>query len=355
MRKLSFVKSNNTVSGLMLLTVILTVLMTFSISFAQLTDKDIADLRERGEQEGWTFTVGHNSATQYPLEQITGLVEPPDWRETAVFNPSTPSRDIPESYDWRNETGLPPIRNQGPCGSCWAFGSVGPLECNIRIKDGINVDLSEQWLVSCNESSWDCGGGWFTHDYFLDKGDKCGDPGAVLEEYFPYAASDLPCDCPYPHSYFIESWAFIGGEHDVPSDAAMKQAILDYGPISIACYASYAMQAYDGGVFNGCGSVNGVWIMRNSWGEGWGENGYMRIKYGCDLFGYGANFIVYQPAERIALIDNQIWDDAGGDGDGVPDAGETVQMAFTFENRYVESVTGVTANLFFDDASIKSW
>jgi PKD repeat protein len=186
---------------------------------------------------------------------------------------------------------------------------VGPLECNIKIQDGIVQNLSEQYLVSCNSSGWGCGGGWWAHDYHISWPDECDSSGAVMEADFPYVANDAPCGCPYPHPYELTDWAYIGSSGSVPDVDAMKQAIMDYGPISVGIYASNAMKAYNGGIFNSCetGTINhgvtivgwqdmfgsGVWIVRNSWGSGWGEGGYMRIPYYCNDVGYGASYVVY--------------------------------------------------------------
>ncbi len=287
------------------------VLLVFSGSVSgQLTGEDITALRERGAQEGWTFTVNENPATQYPLNELCGLTEPPNWRETADFDPCTPTRALPSSFDWRAQGGCTPIKNQGGCGSCWAFSTVGALECNILIRDGATVDLSEQYLVSCNTSGWGCDGGWLAHDYHQWRPDPCGGVGAVLEEHAPYVAYDSPCYCPYPHDYLIDSWAFIGPQWGVPSINSLKQAIVDYGPISVCVTANSAMQGYGGGIFNACSAgdinhavvlvgwddnqgQNGIWIMRNSWSPGWGEGGYMRMEYNCSRIGYGGAYVDY--------------------------------------------------------------
>jgi hypothetical protein len=275
---------------------------------AQLTDEDIAALRAQGAREGWTFEVRRNPATERSLDQLCGFVVPANWQADAKFAPPLVKRDLPERFDWRDYDACPLPRDQGQCGSCWAFGTVGPLECNILIKDGELVDLSEQWLVSCNSDGWGCNGGWWAHDYHQWKPDPCGGVGAPLEHRFPYRATDAPCDCPYGHDYLIDNWAFIGD--DVPPADLIKQAIYDYGPVSVAVHVNSAFGGYSGGVFNAHtgGTINhavvlvgwddhqgsdGVWFLRNSWGTGWGEGGYMRIEYGCCYVGYAACYVEY--------------------------------------------------------------
>ena len=271
------------------------------------------------------FQVGeeyNNLAEVYTIDELCGLVEPENWYIGAKFDPCNPRDDLPDSFDWRDEVagGLPSIKNQGSCGSCWAFGTVAPLECNIKIRDGIEVDLSEQWLVSCNQEGYSCSGGWWCHDYFMENGatDPCGDSGAVLEQYFPYTATNAPCNCPYPHDYFIVDWAYVGDPNGVATVDQIKQAIYDYGPVSVAVCVNTAFHDYTGGVFSGptCSNINhavalvgwddnqgtnGVWFLRNSWGPGWGEDGYMNIEYGvCDV-GYRTVRIKYRDPLQINL------------------------------------------------------
>jgi hypothetical protein len=279
-------------------------------AYAQLSADDIAALQQRAKAEGWTFTVGENAATRRPMNELCGLVLPDDWWVDAPFDPCLSTRTLPSRFDWREETGLPPVRDQGSCGSCWAFATVGPLECNIMIKDWLEVDLSEQWLVSCNTNGWGCNGGNWAHMYHESKGDPCGTAGAVMEYDFPYVAEDVPCDCPYPHEYLIDDWRYIGLAGTIPSVTSMKNAIINHGPITAGVYVSQAFGGYNGGVFNACQSgpinhgvtlvgwdddqgANGVWFLRNSWGPNWGEGGYMRIEYGCNEIGSSACYVVY--------------------------------------------------------------
>ncbi|MCX7047510.1 MAG: C1 family peptidase [Candidatus Sumerlaeota bacterium] len=278
---------------------------------AQLDQTDLAVLQLQGLDEKWTFEVGENSATTQTMDQLCGMRAPDGWQSMAPYEGEVlRATALPNKYDWRDYNGVTPIRNQGGCGSCWAFSTVAPLECAIKIKTGASVNLSEQWLVSCNRDGWGCGGGWNAHDYHLSKKDDCAGNGAVLESAFPYQAKDVACDCPYLHSYWIQSWKYIGGGSSIPSPDAIKQAIQTYGPVACSVTVDGAFQAYKSGVFNSSasGDINhgvalvgwddtqgksGVWIMRNSWGTGWGESGYMRIEYGCSKIGFAANYVVF--------------------------------------------------------------
>ncbi len=292
---------------------VLSVIGTSSV-FSQMDVATIDAMQQQGADEGWTFTVSANPATEYTIEQLCGLKEPEDWQSKARFDPmeATSKLVVPSAFDWRDLNGCTPIRSQGGCGSCWAFATVGALECAIRIREGVSVNLSEQWLVSCNRVGWGCDGGWYAHSYHMSLEDPCGGTGAVLESDFPYNGTDGPCGCPYTHHYTIDNWAYIGGSGSVAGVDAMKRAIMEYGPISVSVHVSGPFQGYDDGIFNYCveGEINhsvvlvgwdddqgpsGVWILRNSWGSWWGEGGYMRIAYSCAQVGYAACYVDYRP------------------------------------------------------------
>jgi hypothetical protein len=240
-------------------------------------------------------------------------------RRLAVpFGGSPPSGELPAKFDWRAMDGTTAVKAQGSCGSCWAFGTVGALECDILIRDGVEVDLAEQWLVSCNQSGWGCGGGGFAHGYHMLKRDHCGGTGAVLEYDFPYQATNAPCECPYPHAYNLDAWGFLDKSVDIPDADLIKRAIMEYGPVTVGVYADGAFSSYHGGVFTGSNAYDinhlvvlvgwddnqgpeGVWFLRNSWGTMWGENGYMRIAYGRNAVGWQASWVEYRDPIQIAL------------------------------------------------------
>lgn len=239
-------------------------------------------------------------------------------RIATPFGGNPPSGALPARFDWRTMDGTTAVKAQGNCGSCWAFSTAGAAECNILIKDGVEVDLAEQWLVSCNQSGWGCGGGGFAHGYHMFKRDPCGGAGAVLEDDFPYQAVNAPCDCPYPHQYRLDGWGFLDQSVEIPDTDMIKRAIMRYGPVSVGVMASSSFSAYHGGVFVGgvYHDINhavvlvgwddnqgpeGVWFLRNSWGTMWGEQGYMRIAYRTNAVGWSANWVEYRDPIQIAL------------------------------------------------------
>lgn len=302
--------------------------LTFN-AFGQKLDESLApqkvkdllkELREEIEEKNLSFSVGYNPALNYTIAQLCGLREPKDWWSIAVKkNISTlePQKlealeemvALPDVLDWRAKNGVTGIRDQGNCGSCWAFGTLGSFESLLMIKQDTTVDLSEQHLVSCNNSGYGCNGGWWAHDMLVD-------PGAVLESDFPYVASDVPCGGPYNYPFKLTGWGYVDGEDQVPSIEKIKDAVYNYGPLSVAVYVGSAFQAYTGGVFDrdeapsngffscvapskvnhailivGWDDSKEAWIIKNSWGDGWGENGFMYIKYGTSNVGFAAAFV----------------------------------------------------------------
>jgi cathepsin L len=262
----------------------------------------IAEMRAEIEANNYSYTVGYNPAMQYSLEQLCGAVpelarplSAPTFNMGEVANPES----LPAAYISPYVT---PIKNQGSCGSCWAFGAIAAFESSIYKKDNVVVDLSEQYVVSCNDDGWGCSGGWWSYDLFVN-------PGVVLESCFPYAAADLPCDhnCTYP--YQALGFGFAGPEHEVAEIANIKQAVMDYGGVNTCVFVDSTFQAYTGGVMDNCKRnprrVNhmvsivgwddslGAWKIKNSWGTGWGDNGYIWMTYGCNLIGYGTSYVVY--------------------------------------------------------------
>ncbi len=263
---------------------------------------------ESDGQMSETFTMPELNLSEIS-SSIGGIQS--DGSSLSVQSPdeATPSIGLPRAFNWCDEYGCTPIKNQGNCGACWAFSTTGVLENLIKVKDNITMSLSEQYLISCNRENYSCYGGWWAHDYHQWKavsGEQ--EAGAVSQNDKPYLGRSGSCNSPNSKVAKIDGWGYVGGPNSVPSVDAIKQAISEHGPVAAAVCVNYAFNYYRDGVFSGpgCRLVNhgvvivgwnddeGCWIIRNSFGPDWGENGYMRIKYGVSNIGQGASWVNYK-------------------------------------------------------------
>ncbi|XP_030443976.2 cysteine protease XCP2 [Syzygium oleosum] len=197
--------------------------------------------------------------------------------------------DLPKSVDWRKKGAVTPIKNQGSCGSCWAFSTVAAVEGINQIVTGNLTSLSEQELVDCDTTyNNGCNGGLmdYAFSYIISNG------GLHKEEDYPYIMEEATCALTKDQSEVVT----ITGYKDVPvnNEQSLLKALANQ-PLSVAIEASGRdFQFYSGGVFDGhCGSEldHGVAavgygsskaldyiIVKNSWGQKWGEKGYIRMK-----------------------------------------------------------------------------
>lgn len=218
------------------------------------------------------------------------------------------------AWSWKEH--LAPPRSQGSCGSCWAFATLSVFEAAENITNGIDLgrDFSEQHLVDCAEASdgfdiGTCAGGYtvMVYDYLQRE-------GAPLESQVPYEERDATCDRGLRAKDKIANWGFVDESGGVPTVDELKAAICNYGPVSTSVYVSPAFKAYTGGVFDeqangptnhavslvGWDDKRGAWLLRNSWGTWWGEDGYMWIEYGSNMVGSSAAWAVVEPDDAPA-------------------------------------------------------
>ncbi|XP_042503151.1 vignain-like [Macadamia integrifolia] len=204
---------------------------------------------------------------------------------------------VPASIDWRQKGAVTPIKNQGQCGSCWTFSTVVAVEGINQIKTKKLLSLSEQQLVDCDigDGNQGCNGGYMDRAFEYIK--KVG--GITTEESYPYTATNTTCAVSKVNAPLV---TIDGHENVPPSEISLMKAVANQ-PVSVAIDAGgAAFQFYSEGVFFGpCGTeldhgvaavgygttVDGTkyWIVKNSWGTDWGEQGYIRIQRGIKAQG----------------------------------------------------------------------
>lgn len=259
--------------------------MKYFLLFLVLSAPAFADVQQdmavRAIHEKWTFDF------QVPAHPYaTGLVDKPEVRKHGRYAGIKAATNLPAHFDL--SPGLSPIKDQGSCGGCWAFGTVGVIEnFPFAPKPATQTVLSEQNILDCDTTSQGCNGGYF------DGFDFAKNTGVASEAAYPFLGSDAACNTSIAAEAKVLDWAYVSGSDSTePTIDQIKTAIYTYGaPVAVGIYASSDLQAYTGGVFNACttGSLNhmvdivgwddtdGDWIVRNSWGTSFGENGYFRI------------------------------------------------------------------------------
>ncbi|KAL5777703.1 hypothetical protein ACOSP7_010629 [Xanthoceras sorbifolium] len=196
---------------------------------------------------------------------------------------------LPDFVDWRKEGAVADVKDQGSCGSCWAFSTIAAVEGINKIVTGDLISLSEQELVDCDTSyNEGCNGGLmdYAFEFIINNG------GIDSDEDYPYTAMDGRCDTYRKNAKVVS----IDDYEDVPvnDEKALQKAVANQ-PVSVAIEGGgRAFQFYESGIFTGtCGTAldhgvaavgygteNGVdyWLVRNSWGNSWGESGYIKME-----------------------------------------------------------------------------
>ncbi|XP_066577467.1 cathepsin S [Amia ocellicauda] len=241
-----------------------------------------------------SYELGMNHLGDMTTEEVLAMlagtrVRPGIQRGTTSFVRSS-GAPVPDAIDWRDKGCVTEVKYQGACGSCWAFSAAGALEGQLKLKTGKLVDLSPQNLVDCSSKygNLGCNGGYIddAFHYVQDNG------GIDSDSSYPYTAADGQC------RYDVANRAANCSSYSsLPEgdENALKEALATIGPISVVIDATRPQfLLYKSGVYDdpscthnlnhavlavGYGTLDGkdFWLVKNSWGKSFGDQGYIRM------------------------------------------------------------------------------
>jgi C1A family cysteine protease len=336
------------------LKIICSLVILFAVALMPLAD--IGDSSVQADELLQSQEAPRLPPSEQPLPPGTGF-RPPEMDLSHLTGQKMPEKFMaggapvgqpPASFDWRTQGKVTSVKDQGDCGSCYAFAAIGNIESEMLI-DGAatlpNPDYSENNAKECNWRElnnygcpWNCWGSCDGGNYLM-LASLFSQKGVVLESCDPYMPADADCNDTCPYQITLLDWRMING-NVVPSTNVLKSYIQTYGPIEAGIYVDETQgftSEYNGSyTFNywkspavgtnhavlivgwsnnlppvpgGMGPADG-WIVKNSWGPGWGDNGYFYITYGSANIGMDSSFMYdWQEYDNNGVI--MYYDDDG--------------------------------------------
>ncbi|KAJ3670764.1 hypothetical protein LUZ60_008190 [Juncus effusus] len=252
----------------------------------EIFSENVKYIHEFNKAKNHSYTLGTNQFTDLTNAEFVALLgtgKIPEGFKCSGNLTHTP----PNCVDWRKAGAVTPVKDQGGCGSCWAFAAVASTEGLVKINTGQLLSLSEQELLDCVPVSNGCDGGWVdkSYDFIISNG------GITTEDDYPYVGYQTACTA---DKVSHKAAAIKGHEYVVQNNEYQLMMRVAKQPV-VAFVTSAGLQHYSSGIFSGdCGTdldhfitlvgygrdINGVkyWIAKNSWGTTWGENGYIYLE-----------------------------------------------------------------------------
>lgn len=274
----------------------------------------IAEIQEAIQAQGGRWVAEENALSRLPdaekAQWLGALSDGPVPDQTLPEPGHSAAAAMPPGFDWRDVGGrsyVTPVKNQGRCGSCWTFSTTAALESYllIRAPSAVVPDNAEQLLLSCSGAG-SCAGGWPTMvSAYIAR------TGVPPEPYFPYEGTNGRCTD--ARAGWQEAAAKIGSYAGVAKTvAALKHALVQHGPLPTTFSVYQDFYSYKSGVYSyatgkfigrhavlivGYDDAERCFIVKNSWGEGWGERGYFRVAYSelDSVMGFGVETLAYLP------------------------------------------------------------